>query len=117
MSRRIFGALVACALLLPGCKRDADLVEGGVYASPKEGGAYSICKVLAADEQVVHLRCYQESFKAVPAAIDTSKLSLLIGHAPMVREGFLTDHPKLITVEKVAESELEGYRTFQEAMG
>ena len=33
------------------------------------------------------------------------------------RDGFLQDQPKLISVEKVAESELEGYRYYQEAMG
>jgi hypothetical protein len=53
----------------------------------------------------------------VPTAIDTSKLTVFIGHAPLAREGFLERHPKLISVEKVADSELEGYRYYLEAVG
>jgi hypothetical protein len=117
MLRLIVGALIALAVFVPGCKRSTDVVQGGVYAFASPGGDYKISKVLVVDESAVHIRSYKESFKAVPTAIDTSKLTVFIGHAPLAREGFLKDQPKLISVEKVAESELEGYRYYQEAMG
>jgi hypothetical protein len=117
MWRLIGSSLALLAVLMPGCKRSTDVVDGGVYAFAGPDGEYTISKVLVSDESAVHLRSYKESFKAVPSAIDTSKLTVFIGHAPIAREGFLKDQPKLITVEKVAESELDGYRYYQEAMG
>src|SRR5262249_22172139 len=35
---------------------------GGLYATRDEDGSYRILKVLAADERVVHLRCYANRF-------------------------------------------------------
>ena len=89
---------------------------GGVYATKSTKGDYGISKVLAADDFAVHLRMYSDTFAAVPTAIDTSKLKIAIGHAPLAVEGFASDSPSLIVVEKVAESELEGYRIYLEAM-
>lgn len=117
MLRRLAGTLLAFALFIPGCKRGTDVVEGGVYAFAGSSGDFTISKVLVADESAVHLRSYKESFTALPTSVDTSKLTVLIGHAPIARDGFLKDQPKLISVEKVAESELEGYRYYQQAMG
>lgn len=116
MSKLMVGALVLLAMVIPCCRRSADIEVGGVYASRSSGGDFRITKVLVADEAAVHLRFYKESFKSVPTAIDTAKLHVSIGHAPLAREGFLKDEPKLISVEKVAESELEGYRYYLEAM-
>ena len=117
MARRLEGALLGLVLFaFSGCKRGTDVTEGGVYAVANASGNYGISKVLVADETSVHLRSYKETFKAVPTAIDTRKLTVFIGHAPLTREGFLKDQPKLITVEKVTEPELEGYRYYQDAM-
>ena len=90
---------------------------GGVYATKTTKGDYSISKVLAVDDSAVHLRMYSDSFPSIPAAIDTSKLKIAIGHAPFAVEGFASDSPSLIVVEKVAEAEMEGYRIYLEAMG
>jgi hypothetical protein len=119
MLRPIVNALAALVTLISGKRGDdnVDVVEGGVYASADPDGEYTISKVLVADDSAVHLRFYEESFKSVPTAVDTSKLTISIGHAPLAREGFLKDQPKLISVEKVAESELEGYRYYLEAIG
>jgi hypothetical protein len=117
MLRPIINALVVLARGASGRKRGTDVVAGGVYASAGPGGDYTISKVLVVDEWSVHLRSYAESFEAVPTAIDTGKLTVLIGHAPLARDGFLKDQPKLITVETVVESELEGYRYYLEATG
>lgn len=114
--KQLFAGLLALAALTPSCKRNVEVVEGGVYAFPEVDGGFTVGKVLVADEFAVHLRSYQESFKAVPTTIDTGKLVVFIGHAPLAREGFLKSQPKLITVEEVAESELEGYRMYLQVM-
>jgi hypothetical protein len=117
MVGRLVGALLALTLLIPACRRGSQIVEGGVYAFAGSGGDFTISKVLREDEFAVHLRTYKESFKTVPTSINTGQLTVMIGHAPLAREGFLKEQPKLISVEKVADSELEGYRYYLETMG
>ena len=110
-------------LLLAGCTStsteqiSADgLVTGGLYVSQNPDGSYSVSKILVLDEFAAHVRMYSDEFKTKPSDLNSADLKVLIGHAPMAKEGFLLDKPELIKVEKVAEDELEGYRYYLEAM-
>lgn len=89
---------------------------GQVYASQREGGGYGVTKVLVADDFAVHVRMYADQFETLPDQVDTSKLSIAIGHAPMDPAGFALDKPQLIGKEAVSESELEGYKLYLDAM-
>ena len=93
---------------------DKDLEVGGLYASQNKDGSYSVTKIIALDEVAVHIKMYSNKFEAIPEDIDAEKLQTFIGHAPMAREGFLLDSPKLLKVEKVTESELEGYNYYKQ---
>ena len=93
-----------------------ELKAGGVYASKNEEGKFSITKILALDEFVVHARFYNEEFDSMPAFVSTSDLTFLIGHAPMAKEGFLKDEQHLIASEGVTDAELAGYKLYLEAM-
>lgn len=98
---------------------DATTVElkaGGIYATKNENGKYTLTKILALDDVAVHARFYKEEFDEVPTSISSNDLTFLIGHAPMAREGFLAEHPDLVTIEPVSDSELEGYRLYLDAM-
>lgn len=93
-----------------------ELKAGGIYAAKNENGKYTLTKLLALDDVAVHVRFYNEEFDEVPTRISSNDLTFFIGHAPMAREGFLTEHPDLVAVEPVSDSELEGYRMYLDAM-
>jgi hypothetical protein len=100
----------------PGMSNSNEIQRGGVYATKNKEGQYAISKVLEVDDSAVHLRFYNEKFPELPKEIDTSKLTFLIGHAPLAKAGFYNDAPQLIKVEKVSDGELEGYKIYLEAM-
>ena len=109
--------------LLVGCTEKAntsnagDPVVGGIYLTLDEDGTYSASKVLALDDQAVHIRFYGNRFASMPEDLSSDSLISMFGHVPMAREGFMMDPPKLLKVEKVSEEELSGYRVYLEAMG
>lgn len=88
---------------------------GGMYISKGENGKWTVTKVLAVDDFAVHVRLYEDAFADKPTKLNSAKLKIAIGHAPLAKEGFL-DGLELLQVEPVQESELEGYRIYQEAM-
>ncbi|HEX7845650.1 MAG TPA: hypothetical protein VF476_07575 [Chitinophagaceae bacterium] len=93
-----------------------DLQAGGLYLIKNNDNTYSLAKILVLDDFAVHLRIYQDTFKTKPTDINTEKLKIFIGHSPIDKNGFLLDKPELLKVEEVKESELEGYKMYQEAM-
>lgn len=95
---------------------NTELKVGGLYLTKQEDGSYMASKILAIDEFAVHLRTYSNSFKTKPAQLTSDDLDILIGHSPLDKKGFLTDNPALIKVEEVKDSELEGYKIYQEEM-
>jgi hypothetical protein len=115
MTRPTIPFLLALALLAA-CHRGVRIVPGGVYATRDSHGGYSISKVLAADEAIVHLRSYEGSATTLPTHVDTRKLSVAIGHMPESREVFLQQSPQLLVIEQVQDPELDGYRIYLRAM-
>jgi len=93
-----------------------ELQVGGLYVVKDKTNSYYITKILAMDDFAVHLRTYLNEFTTIPSQISSDTLKVLIGHAPIARKGFLIDSPSLIKVEKVKESELEGYKIYLEEM-
>lgn len=98
-------------------------VAGGLYAARGADGKFRVTKVLVIDEHAVHIRIYAERFDQLPEGLTSAGLSLGslsgpdgfgIGHAPISRQGFLAEERTLLTVEPVAEEELEGYRIWAE---
>ena len=93
-----------------------NLKTGGLYLIKGEGNAYHLTKILAIDDFAVHLRTYADTFKTRPENINSENLKVLIGHAPLDKNGFLSSEPDLLIVEGVKDSELEGYKMYLEAM-
>jgi hypothetical protein len=98
---------------------------GGLYATQDQDGTWRVMKVLALDEQAVHLRSYANKYREQPKDVDPAVLTLGglndpagfgIGHFPLAKEGFLKDKPILIKVVPVKEEELEGYKMYLETM-
>jgi len=104
---------------LPGPKamsaRSEQIKVGGMYVSKGENGKWSVTKVLAVDDFAVHVRFYEDAFAEKPTKLNSANLKIALGHTPLAKEGFL-DGMELLQVEPVQESELEGYRIYQEAM-
>jgi hypothetical protein len=100
----------------PAKAEGTNLKTGGLYISKDKDGMYSISKILVIEVEGVHVRMYSDKFKTKPSAISSDSLHVLIGHAPMRKEGFLLDKPELLKVEPVAGAELEGYEMYLEAM-
>ena len=94
----------------------SDLKVGGVYATKQKDGTFSISKILAIDDFSVHVRMYSNKFIEVPKDISTDSLMILIGHSPLDKQGFLLDSPKLLKVEPVQKTELDGYKQYLKDM-
>jgi len=94
----------------------SDLKVGGVYATKQKDGTFSISKILAIDDFSVHVRMYSNKFIELPKDISTDSLMILIGHSPLDKQGFLLDSPKLLKVEPVQKTELDGYRQYLKDM-
>jgi hypothetical protein len=125
----LFMLLAALAFTYFGCamnKNNSELKVGGLYSVNDSEGTYRIAKVLALDEDAVHVRLYKNKFPSRPQTVDPSTLSLGsiddkdgfgMGHLPLSREGFANWQPVFISQTSVSEEELEGYRMWKEAGG
>lgn len=98
---------------------------GGVYSVWTQG-CYRATKLLSTDDGGLHLRVYGNSWEERPTHIEPTQLTLestvensrrAIGHLPMVRASFLAMGPRFVIKTAVEESELEGYRMWEEAKG
>src|SRR5688500_15560238 len=93
-----------------------DLKVGGLYLLKNKDSTFYFTKILVLDDFAVHLRTYSATFKTRPTDISSENHKILIGHAPLDKDGFLLDNPELLKVEEVKESEVEGYKMYLEAM-
>jgi hypothetical protein len=98
---------------------------GGVYSVWTQGG-YRAIKLLSSDDGGLHLRLYGNSWVERPTHVDPKQLTLestvensprAIGHMPLVRASFLAMGPRLLVKTVVEDSELDGYRMWEEAKG
>jgi hypothetical protein len=97
--------------------------KGAYYWCPADS---AVVKVLAIDEQGVHLRIYANHFPTKPESIRAEEMTLDsmdgispggMGHIPLRLEGFILWEPQLIQEGTVEDDELEGYKIWQEAKG
>lgn len=104
---------------------DSEVQVGGIYASQDSDGQWRVVKVLASEEQIVHVRMYANKFSEQPTEKHLDKLTLGglkdpagfgIGHAPLSLAGFKKEKRVLIKVLLVKDEELEGYKLYLEAM-
>ncbi len=110
---------------MPANVDDPSIRVGGLYTSQYDDGKWHVTKVLAFDGDVVHLRMYANTFPEQPRTLDPNKLTLGsvggsesfgIGHAPIAKEGFLSEKRYLVMVTAVTDDELDGYRYYLDAM-
>jgi hypothetical protein len=127
----IISTVALMMLLLVACSRRHDsnqvskeIIVGGLYASKSDDGTFQVSKVLAVDNDAVHVRIYRNKFQSLPQELDTSSLSLGkigdpdgfgIGHAPIAKQGWL-DSRIFLKKEPVRDDELEGYKYYLEEM-
>ena len=119
--------LLSLALLILACGgAQVEPVAGDLYSVETGDGTFSVVKVLAAGDDLVHLRLYKNRFAARPQQVDPAELSLGsiqdpdgfgIGHLPIPLSEFDAWGPRFLTNEPVTEEELEGYRFWQEQVG
>jgi hypothetical protein len=108
---------------------ESHLAPGDLVSVLCDDGLHGVVKVLAVDRQGVHARLYVQRFEQRPCQVEVRELSTApfgqghdnpfsIGHMPLSHAAFAAWQPQtLARGEAVAEEELEGYRTWQEAKG
>jgi hypothetical protein len=124
LERRVATLVVMATLASLGCSGEGTTVArpepsievGGIYATQDKDGSWRLMRVLALDEDAVHLRSYADRFPEPPRDVDLAKLEWHVGHMPLARAGFLKQHRVLVKVVPVDDEELEGYRLYLEAM-
>ena len=106
----------------PGPSRPA---AGDIY-SIESGDQFGVVKVLAVEDDIIHVRLFREKFADRPVAVSTGGLTLGrfddpegcgIGHLPLSRTVFRTWIPTPAGHEPVEEAELEGYRFWKDDGG
>ena len=123
MLRRLFDALRGVrAGTAPG------LHVGGLYAVPREAGAWTVLKILALDDVGVHVRTDSNVFPALPQAVDEAALymqalhesdggPLAMGHMPISHASFAGWGARFVQPSTVTPDELEGFEIWREAQG
>lgn len=110
------------------CASKAEFKEGGIYATPQEGGKYTVLKILKIDDGGIHVRMYSNVYDEPPKQIDESTLYMAgmdrkpnevlgMGHAPISKKSFSTWRAIFVQQSSVTEPELEGYNMWHEAGG
>jgi len=85
-----------------------------------ESGGFGVLKVLAADDQGVHVRLYAHRFQRRPEPDQLDVLStvdFVYGHMPVSYEMFSGWEAQLITHHTVHDDELDGYRSWRDDGG
>jgi hypothetical protein len=97
----------------------------GALYSVRQGPHFQLAKVLAADDDAVHIRLYREAFPERPNASQIVSLtigklgeeSFGIGHLPLSHQSFASWEPRLVCPGEVAREELEGYELWKKNGG
>lgn len=131
MIRNVLSALFGTSrhkAAAPKIRHGGEWVEGGLYAVPRENGAYSVLKLLKHDAHGVHVRCYSNVHATRPASVDESTLYMAgvdkrddeplgMGHLPISHASFTGWGAIFIQASTVSSEELEGYEMWREAEG
>lgn len=118
MFKRLLALLISI-FLMTSCTTH-QLVEGGIYAIPKENGKFVVAKILKLDEHGVHVRMYSNIFDTKPKKVNEKSLymagferkpgeELGMGHLPISKKSFSTWGASLVQSATVTKEELEGY--------
>jgi len=104
-----------------------NVTDVGALCSVNSGeGDFGVIKVLACDEQTIHIRLYKNKWSDRPASVESSELSLGsifdpggsgLGHLPISIAEYKSWVPTVIRKEEVADDELEGYKMWKDAGG
>ena len=101
-------------------------VPGAIYSVDDGEGRFGVAKVLAVDDEGVHIRVYKNKFAKRPLHVDVTSLDLGsihdpdgfgMGHMPLSYAAFSAWEPIFLMAGALADEELEGYRYWQEENG
>jgi hypothetical protein len=121
----------AATQALANCLDNLHWNVGDIYVVPSEDNTYAPIKILAEDEDGVHVAIYSNRYRSIPAAIGEGELfigsieTLLtegsteedagfdigISHLPLSREGFLMWGSIFVQAGSVEAAELEGIKS------
>jgi|SRR5208282_3465015 len=99
---------------------------GALYSTEDEKGQFGVVKVLVVDADAVHIRVYQQKFPSRPSSVDPGTLTLgklgdkdgfSAGHLPLSPRTFAKWMPVFLRQQSVEDTELEGYKLWEEANG
>ncbi|MCX5793895.1 MAG: hypothetical protein NTY77_00175 [Elusimicrobia bacterium] len=114
--------LAVLASGLCGCYRAPQAAVGGLYSVQDGQGLYRAAKVVAIDEDGIHLRLFKNNWKRRPKAVDSSSLALGtvydsdgfgIGHLALSQEEFVSWKPVLLSREELKPDEVDGYQLWR----
>ena len=117
----IIGA--AFGVFLFGCAKPPAITVGGLYSVKDDAGHYRAAKVIAVDNDGVHIRLYKNTWPQRPNDVPPKSLSLGtindpdgfgIGHMALSEKDFRARKPVFLSSQPLSKDELEGYRLWKQ---
>lgn len=111
---------------LYGCSREPAAQPGSLCTVDDGEGSFRVAKVLAIDNEGVHLRLYKNKWTQRPAQVDVDSLSLGsihdkdgfgMGHLPLTKQAFAAWKPVVFATREIKADELEGYKMWKDGGG
>jgi len=90
---------------------------GDIFIIPNENREYEILKVIAVDDEGIHLRFYEDIFTDKPTSVCTETLEWFLGHIPMSWDVWDDMEKEQIQNDPVSKEELEGYLYWKDEVG
>ena len=95
------------------------LQDGDICTVENGDGKFSVVKILAMNDEKVHVRLYDHTYDQRPVNIESSMLTVSsateesndfgVGHLPLSQEGFDGWKPIAVKHEEVTQDDLSGY--------
>ena len=110
-------AAATLASCLCGCHRLPEPVAGGLYSVMDDQGHYRAAKVVALDEDGVHVRLYKNRWERRPKEVATNSLALGtindpdgfgVGHLVLTKDEFGSWRPVFLSRADLTRDDLEG---------
>ncbi|MCZ6875475.1 MAG: hypothetical protein O7G88_18445 [bacterium] len=120
-------AIGLAIIVLTGCSRPSatDLLVGGIYSVTSGKNEFSVIKIIALKEDIIHIRIYKDTYQDRPETLDPNALTpgpmhdgkapFSMGSLPFHLSKFLDRKPRFIMQTEVTDDKRNNPTQWQQA--